>query len=181
VHFDERNRLHAGLIWPESLCRQWDSGFEGLRDCATRPDCGIMARSNDQNGGIPMSADTATAERLRDLTLAQANRVIALAEAYKAHLIRALGANPEADKIAQDVQSGSSAEGLALVSFIEGLTRAERSELVGLVWFGMGDHEPFSAAREYARATADAGIAQYLTKKALVLPDYLRKALATVG
>lgn len=128
-----------------------------------------------------MSAETATAEQLRDLTLEQANRVIALTEAYKTHLIRAFGANPDADKIAQDVQSGSSAEGQALVGFIEGLTRAERSELVGLVWFGMGDHEPFSAAREYARATADAGIAQYLAKKAFVLPDYLRKALAALG
>lgn len=128
-----------------------------------------------------MSADAATAERLRDLTLEQANRVIILAEAYKTHLTRAFGANPDADKIAQDVQFGSSAEGQALVGFIEGLTRAERSELVGLVWFGMGDHEPFSAAREYARATADAGIAEYLAKKALVLPDFIRKALATVG
>lgn len=127
-----------------------------------------------------MSADTATAERLRDITLEQVNRVITLAEAYKTHLTRSLGANPDADKIAQDVQSGGSTEGQALVSFIEGLTRAERSELVGLVWFGMGDHEPFSAAREYARATADAGIAQYLAKKALVLPDYLHKALAAL-
>lgn len=127
-----------------------------------------------------MSADTATAERLRDLTLAQANRVITLADAYKTHLTRALGAQSDADKIAENVRSGGSTEGQALVGFIEGLTRAERSELVGLVWFGMGDHEPFSAAREYARATADAGIAQYLAKKALVLSDYLRKALAAL-
>lgn len=128
-----------------------------------------------------MSADTATAEQLRDLTLEQVNRVIALTEAYKTHLTGTFGANLDADKVAQDVPSGGSAQGQALVSFIDGLTRAERSELVGLVWFGMGDHEPFSAAREYARATADAGIAQYLAKKAFVLPDYLRKALAALG
>jgi hypothetical protein len=130
---------------------------------------------------IPMSAETATAEQLRDITLEQVNRVIALAEAYKDYLTRTLGANPDPDKIAQDVQSGGSPEGQELIRYIEGLSRAERSELVGLVWFGMGDHEPFSAAREYARATADAGIAQYLAKKALVLPDYLHKALATVA
>lgn len=128
-----------------------------------------------------MSTETATAERLRDLTLDQVNRVITLAEAYAAHLTRTLGANPDADRIAQDVQSGGSKEGQALVSFIEGLTRAERSELVGLVWFGMGDHQPFSAAREYARATADAGIAQYLAKKALVLSGYLRTTLTALG
>ena len=127
-----------------------------------------------------MSAETATAERLRDLTLHQVNRVIPLAEAYAAHLTRTLGANPDADRIAQDVQSGSPAA-QALVGVIEGFTRAGRSELVGLVWFGMGDHEPFSAAREYARATADAGIAQYLAKKALVLSGYLRTALTALG
>jgi hypothetical protein len=130
---------------------------------------------------IPMSAETATAEQLRDLTPEQVNRVITLAEAYKDHLTRTLGANTDADKIAQDVQSGGSPAAQALVSFIEGFTRAERSELVGLVWFGMGDHEPFSAAREYARATADAGIAQYLAKKVLVLPGYLRTALGSLG
>lgn len=127
-----------------------------------------------------MTAETATAEQLCDLTLEQANRVITLAETYGAHLTRTLGADPDAERVAQDVQSGASPAAVALVAAIDGLSRDARYELVALVWCGMGEY-PFVDARAYAQATKDTGIASYLAKKALALPGYLRAALEALG
>lgn len=127
-----------------------------------------------------MAAETATAEHLHVLTLEQVKQIMTLADAYAAHLTRALGANPDADRIAQDVQSGGAPAAKALMDAIAGLTRAGREELVALVWCGMGEYT-FTEARAYAEATADTGIAQYLAKKAPVLAGYLRTALKTLG
>ena len=127
-----------------------------------------------------MASAAVTENRLFDLTLDEANRIIALAEAYAAHLTATLGPAPSEEAIAEDVKAGASPEGAALMAAIAGLTRAARTELVSLVWCGMGDYI-FTEARAYAKATADTGIPQYLAKKALVLAGLLRTALATLG
>lgn len=126
-----------------------------------------------------MATKTATENRLFDLTLEQANRIIALNDAYAAHLTEAFGPAPEDERIAEDVNSAKSPTVVALMGAIAGLNRAARTELVALVWCGMGEY-PFTEARAYAKATADTGIPQYLAKKALVLSGYLRTALGTL-
>jgi hypothetical protein len=142
-----------------------------------------MAAEHHAKGGIPMETKTASAaetdNRLFDLTLDEANRIIALAEAYAAHLTATLGAAPADERIAEDVKSAASPAAAALIAAIEGLTRAARTELVALVWCGMGDYT-FTEARAYAKATADTGIPQYLAKKALMLSGYLKTALGTL-
>ena len=127
-----------------------------------------------------MASATTTENRLFDLTLDEANQIIVLAEAYAAYLTATLGPSPSEDAIAEDVKAGASPAGAALMDAIAGLTRAARTELVSLVWCGMGDYT-FTEARAYAKATADTGIPQYLAKKALVLAGLLRTALATLG
>ena len=127
-----------------------------------------------------MAVETATDNRLFDLTRDEANRIIALAEAYAAHLTATLGLSLSDEAIAEDIKAGASPAGAALMAAIAGLTRPARTELVSLVWCGMGDYV-FTEARAYAKATADTGIPQYLAKKALVLAGLLRTALATLG
>lgn len=126
-----------------------------------------------------MTTETATENRLFDLTLEQTHQIIALSEAYAAHLTATLGPAPNDERIAEDVKSGKSPAATALMGAIEGLSRAARTELVALVWCGMGEY-PFTEARAYAKATADTGIPQYLAKKALVLSGYLRTAIGTL-
>jgi len=127
-----------------------------------------------------MASAAVTENRLFDLTLEEANQIVALAEAYAADLTAKLGPSPSDDAIAEDVKTGTSPAGAALMAAIAGLTRPARTELVSLVWCGMGDYV-FTEARAYAKATADTGIPQYLAKKALVLAGLLRTALATLG
>jgi hypothetical protein len=129
-----------------------------------------------------MSGTTTPAETLIDLDLATAREIIALADAYKADLQRRLGAAPAAEAVAADVQAGASAELRALTARIAALTRAERAELVGLMWYAQeDDYETFAASRTFAIATADTGIPQYLAKKGLTLADLLRQALTKMG
>ena len=126
-----------------------------------------------------MASAAVTENRLFDLTLDEANRIIALAEAYAAYLTATLGPSPSEEAIAEDVKAGASPAGAALMAAIAGLTRPARTELVSLVWCGMGDYI-FTEARAYAKATADTGIPQYLAKKGMVLAGLLRTALATL-
>jgi hypothetical protein len=128
-----------------------------------------------------MTAGTATAEPLIDLALIDARTVMTLADAYKADLIRRLGPEPSAEAIEQDVAAGESAALKALTAKIAGLTRAERAELVGVVWHGMDEYDSFMASRTFAIATADVGIPQYLAKKALFLSEQMRHALGKMG
>lgn len=128
-----------------------------------------------------MAAGLAAAEPLIDLSLADAQAVIALADLYKADLTARLGAAPAADPVERDVLAGKSAALQALTGKIAGFSRAERAELVGLVWHGMDEYETFAASRTFAIATADVGIPQYLAKKALTLPGLLRHALEKMG
>ncbi|HEY4135944.1 MAG TPA: hypothetical protein VGO34_12105 [Alphaproteobacteria bacterium] len=120
-------------------------------------------------------------EPLVDLSLDQAKAVIALVDAYKADLTGRLGAAVSADAVEKDVAAGQSPALQALLAKIDGLTRAERAELVGVVWHGMDEYETFMASRTFAIATADTGIAQYLAKKALFLGDQMRHALGKMG
>lgn len=128
-----------------------------------------------------MAAGTATAEPLIDLSLEQAKAVIVLADAYRADLTARLGAAAPADAVEQDVLAGGSTAFQALAGKIAGFSRAERAELVGLVWHGMDEYDSFAASRTFAIATADVGIPQYLAKKALTLPDLLRHGLDKMG
>lgn len=128
-----------------------------------------------------MAAGTATAEPLIDLSLEQAKAVILLADAYRTDLTARLGAAPPADAVEQDALAGGSAAYQALAGKIAGFSRAERAELVGLVWHGMDEYDSFAASRTFAIATADVGIPQYLAKKALTLPDLLRHGLDKMG
>ena len=128
-----------------------------------------------------MAAGLAAAEPLVDLSLADAQAIIALADLYKADLIARLGAAPATDAVEQDVLAGASPAFQALAGKIAGFSRAERAELVGLVWHGMDEYETFAASRTFAIATADVGIPQYLAKKALTLPGLLRHALEKMG
>lgn len=128
-----------------------------------------------------MSAGSAAAESLDHLTPEQVRQVMTLADAYKAHLIRTVGADPDSDRIAQDLQAGGSAEAKAFLAMVEGLSWPERYELIGLMWFGMGEYETFPASRTFAKATADIGIPQYLAKKSMKLSGYLRTALEAIG
>ena len=128
-----------------------------------------------------MTAGTATAEPLIDISLAEVQAVMALADAYKADLTARLGAAPSSEAIAADVAAGQSAALKALLGKIAGFSRAERAELVGVVWHGMDEYESFMASRTFAIATADEGIPQYLAKKALFLTDQMRHALGKMG
>lgn len=128
-----------------------------------------------------MAAGTATAEPLIDLSLDNAKAVIVLAEAYRSDLTGRLGGAPSADAVEKDVLAGGSAAYQALAAKIAGFSRAERAELVGLVWHGMDEYDSFAASRTFAIATADVGIPQYLAKKALTLPDLLRHGLDKMG
>ena len=128
-----------------------------------------------------MATGTATAEPLIDLSLEDAQAVIALADAYKADLAARLGAAPAADAAERDVLAGASPALQALTAKIAGFSRAERAELVGLLWHGMDEYETFAASRTFAIATADVGIPQYLAKKALTLPGLLRHGLEKMG
>jgi len=128
-----------------------------------------------------MTAGTAMAELLIDLSLADTQAVITLADAYKADLTARLGGTPAADAVEQDVLAGASPACQALAAKIAGLSRAERAELVGLVWHGMDEYDSFAASRTFAIATADVGIPQYLAKKALTLPGLLRHGLEKMG
>ncbi len=133
------------------------------------------------NAGIIMAAQSATAEPLIDLSLAQVRDVIALAEAYRADMTARLGAAPMAAAVEKDVLAGESAVFQALAAKIAGFSRSERAELVGLVWHGMDEYANFAASRTFAIATADVGIPQYLAKKGLILPDLLRHGLEKMG
>lgn len=124
-------------------------------------------------------AATAPDNRLHFLTLAQVQEIIRLNDAYAADLAARLGPKPGADAAAADVTGGASAAGRALIAAMEALSTQARYELVALVWCGMGDYT-FTEARAYSQATADTGIAHYLAKKAPVLSDLLKKALATL-
>ncbi|MFN4282255.1 MAG: hypothetical protein ACK4NA_06420 [Alphaproteobacteria bacterium] len=128
-----------------------------------------------------MAAGTETAEPLIDISLAEVQAVMALADAYKSDLTARLGPAPAADAVERDVAAGQSAALQALIAKIAGLTRAERAELVGVVWHGMDEYESFMASRTFAIATADEGIPQYLAKKALFLADQMRHALGKMG
>ncbi len=128
-----------------------------------------------------MTGGTATAEPLIDLSLDNAKAVIALADLYKADLTARLGAAPAADAVERDVLAGNAAALQALTGKIAAFSRAERAELVGLLWHGMDEYETFAASRTFAIATADVGIPQYLAKKALTLPGLLRHGLEKMG
>ena len=75
----------------------------------------------------------ALAEPLIDLSLDKAKQVIALTDAYKAYITKTLGAEPAAEAVEKDVAAGTAAEAKALFAAIDGLSRQERAELVGLI------------------------------------------------
>jgi hypothetical protein len=137
-----------------------------------------MGRSNNRTGEHPMAAEAAAAGNLQVLTRDEVAEIVARAETYAADLTAKLGPAPDAERIAEDLQSASP-KGAALVGAIEGLSRAAREELIALVWCGMGEYS-FTEARAYSQATADKGTAQYIAKKAPVLSRLLRTALATL-
>jgi hypothetical protein len=149
--------------------------------CVTPRLCGIIGKTAAGRGAKHMTAGTATAEPLIDLSLADAQAVIALAESYKADLTARLGTAPKTDAVERDVLAGASPALQPLTAKIAGFSRAERAELVGLVWHGMDEYDSFAASRTFAIATADVGIPQYLAKKALTLPGLLRHALEKMG
>ena len=124
-----------------------------------------------------MAAETATAGQMQSLTVEQVNQIALRADAYAARLTEKLGANPDSDRIAADIQSGTP-EGSALIAAIEGLSREARYELIALVWCGQGEYS-FVDARAYAQATSDKGTALYMAKKAPVLSGLLNKAMET--
>lgn len=128
-----------------------------------------------------MTAGTVTAEPLIDISLHQVQAVMTLADAYKTDLIGRLGASAAADAVEKDVAAGESAALKALCDKIAGFSRAERAELVGVVWHGMDEYDSFMASRTFAIATADVGIPQYLAKKALFLANQMRHALKKMG
>lgn len=128
-----------------------------------------------------MTAGTATAEPLIDISLDQVRAVMDLADAYKADLTGRLGAAASGDAVEKDVAEGKSAALKALCDKIAGFSRAERAELVGVVWHGMDEYESFMASRTFAIATADVGIPQYLAKKALFLSKQMGHALEKMG
>ena len=123
-----------------------------------------------------MAAEAATAGQMQFLTVERVNQIAKLADTYAA----ALGPNPEADRIAKEVETGSAPQAAALVQAIEGLSRDARYELIALVWCGQGEYS-FTEARAYSQATSDKGTAQYMAKKAPTLSGLLRTALATLG
>lgn len=123
-----------------------------------------------------MAAEAATAGVMQFLTVEQVNQIARLADTYAA----TLGPNPEADRIAKEVETGSAPQAAALVNAIEALSRDARYELIALVWCGQGEYS-FTEARAYAQATSDKGTAQYMAKKAPALSGLLRTALATLG
>lgn len=123
-----------------------------------------------------MAAEVATAGVMQFLTVEQVNQIARLADTYAA----TLGPNPEADRIAKEVETGSAPQAAALVNAIEALSRDARYELIALVWCGQGEYS-FTEARAYAQATSDKGTAQYMAKKAPALSGLLRMALATLG
>ncbi|HEU0070168.1 MAG TPA: hypothetical protein VFS04_02630 [Alphaproteobacteria bacterium] len=128
-----------------------------------------------------MTAGTVTAEPLIDISLAEVQAVMKLADAYKADLTGRLGASPSAEAVEKDVAAGQSAALKALMDKIAGFSRSERAELVGVVWHGMDEYDSFMASRTFAIATADVGIPQYLAKKALFLANQMRHALQKMG
>ncbi len=115
---------------------------------------------------------------LQVLTRDQVADIRARADAYAADLAARLGPAADPDRIGADLQAGA-AKGAALVAAIEGLSRPAREELIALVWCGMGEYS-FTEARAYSQATSDKGTAQYLAKKAPVLSELLKTALATL-
>ena len=127
-----------------------------------------------------MAAEAATAAQMQALTGEQVSRIAALADTYAARLTAKLGASPDPERIAADVESGTSSEANALIAAIDGLSREARYELIALVWCGQGEYS-FTEARAYAQATSDKGTAPYMAKKAPALSGLLRTALATLG
>jgi hypothetical protein len=123
-----------------------------------------------------MAAEAATAGQMQFLNVEQVNQIAKLADTYAA----ALGPNPDADRIAKEVESGSAPQAAALVNAIEALSRDARYELIALVWCGQGEYT-FTEARAYAQATSDKGTAQYMAKKALILSGLLQTALDSLG
>lgn len=127
-----------------------------------------------------MAAEAKTAGSMQFLTVADVSRIAALADTYAARLRDKFGANPDPDKVSADVEAGTSPESVALIGAIEGLSRDARYELIALVWCGQGEYS-FTEARAYSQATSDKGTAQYMAKKALILSELFKKALATLG
>ena len=72
-----------------------------------------------------MAAEAKTAGQMQFLTVEQVNKIAQLADTYAA----TLGPNPDAYRIAKEVESGSAPQAAALVNAIEALSRDEAEYL----------------------------------------------------